>query len=191
MVLIKTDAAGGIEWSKAYAIDFGTHEAYDVVVAVNGGYALCGYGSTVGMHVLRINVDGSVLWAKSYGAGSGVAQAIASTPDSGFVVAGRTSAYGFAVLADGQHDAFVVKMDQDGGLQWGRAFGTNTLSEEFYGVVPTSDGGYATPGAGRCCLRSCATSPTGASRWATRPKPGNPKTRRTPSYPRSATWGAA
>ncbi len=148
MVAIKTDAAGAIEWSKAYYDSFSFHEAYDVVVATSGGYALCGWhqGPDAGLRVLRINDSGDVIWGKRYGEGSELAHAMAATPDSGFVIAGRTRTYGFASSADEQDDGFVVKVDKDGDLDWARAFGGDSLSEEFLGIVPTSDGGYAMAG---------------------------------------------
>ena len=149
MVAIKTDAAGVIEWSKVYDNNiFGYMEAYDAVVATGGGYALCGWPTgTGGMQVLRLEESGDVLWAKSYGGGfSDFGHALAATPDSGLVVAGRTRHYGFASAADQQDDGFVVKVDKDGDLDWARAFGGDSLSEEFLGVVPTSDGGYAMAG---------------------------------------------
>ena len=147
MVLIKTDAVGEIEWSKAYDSGFGTGTPYDVVVALGGGYAVCGHQSNTsqGLHVLRVDENGDVLWGKRYGMDIDLAHAIAATPDSGFVVAGFTYSYGFAVYGQEQ-DAFVVKIDQGGGLEWARAFGDTMLSEIFYGVVPTSDGGYAMAG---------------------------------------------
>ncbi len=148
-VVIKTDANGTIEWSKGYESGFALDETYDVVVVPAGGYAMCGWhtgGTVPGMRVWRLDDLGAVLWAKSYGAGFEIAHAIAATPDSGFVVAGRTRTYGFSSVADLQDDGFVVKLDQDGLLEWGRAYGDSTLSEEFLGVVPTSDGGYAMAG---------------------------------------------
>lgn len=144
MVVIKTDALGSIEWSKAYEDTFGTQEVYDAVLAVGGGYAICGYHTNITpvFRVLRLDEQGDVLWAKGFGTGNEFANAIAATPDSGFVAVGRTNTYGFANAVDQQDDAFVVKVDKNGSLQWARAFG-DTLSEEFLGVVPTSDGGYA------------------------------------------------
>ena len=147
MVLIKTDAAGEIEWSKGYSSGFGTGTPYDVAMALGGGYAVCGHHSNTsqGLHVLRVDENGDVLWGKRYGSDVDLANAIAASPDSGFVVAGHTLTYGFALVTE-QQDAFVVKIDQDGGLQWARAFGGSTDSEGFYGVVPTNDGGYAMAG---------------------------------------------
>ena len=145
MLLLKTDAAGELEWSKTYSIDFFTHEAYDVVLTLDGGYALGGDrgGSTNRFHVLRLDASGAVLWSKGYGDGQEYATAMVATSDNGFVVVGRTNTYGLAYNDGGAvyHDAFAVKLDEDGELAWARAFG-DSLTENFLSVAGTSDGGY-------------------------------------------------
>ncbi len=58
-------------------------------------------------------------WFKSYGgSGNDRANAVQPTFDGGYVIAGETTSYG-----SGGTDAWVVKLDQHGGILWQKAFG--------------------------------------------------------------------
>lgn len=77
-------------------------------------------------------------WARSYGAGGGeLADMIATTSDGGFVVTGATSSFGA-----GSTDAWILKFDSSGTLQWEKALGEASTYEECWDIHQTTDGGY-------------------------------------------------
>ena len=77
------------------------------------------------------------------------ANAIVSTPDGGFIVAGHTNSNDGDV--SGKHgsglkvDAWIIKLDKDGNKQWQKCLGG---SEQDYAasIVASNDGGYVMAG---------------------------------------------
>ncbi|MFZ8835350.1 MAG: T9SS type A sorting domain-containing protein [Candidatus Caldipriscus sp.] len=143
--LFKTDAFGNVQWAKTYG---GWHHdyAYSVQQTSDGGYIVAGYtlsyGSMSGYDVLLIKTDanGNLQWAKTYRGTSGdYAFSIRQTSDGGYIVAG--GGYSFDVGGD----AFLIKTDAFGNVQWAKTYGG--LGEDVaYSVQQTSDGGYIVAG---------------------------------------------
>lgn len=63
--------------------------------------------------------------------------------DGGYIVSGTTSSYGKGT--DGYPDAWLVKLDKNGNLQWNKTYG-GTYSDWGFFVKQTSDNGYALTG---------------------------------------------
>jgi hypothetical protein len=68
------------------------------------------------------------------------ALALVETSDGGYAFAGWTLSFGA-----GSSDAWLVKTDASGTMQWNRTYG-GTSDDSAYAVVQTSDGGYALAG---------------------------------------------
>ncbi|MBC8767495.1 hypothetical protein H4O18_05780 [Arenibacter sp. BSSL-BM3] len=88
---------------------------------------------------------GELEWVKSFGGSlDDTAQAIISTNDGGFAI------LGFSNSIDGDindkaledNDYWMLKLDQEGILQWSRTYG-GSLDDIGKNIVQTSDGGYA------------------------------------------------
>jgi hypothetical protein len=62
------------------------------------------------------------------------------TSDSGYAIAGHTKSFGA-----GLSDAYLVKLDANGNLQWTTTIGGKDF-EDGYSLIQTSDGGYAIAG---------------------------------------------
>ncbi len=62
------------------------------------------------------------------------------TSDSGYAIAGTTTSFGA-----GLSDAYLVKLDANGNLQWTKTIGGKDF-EDGYALIQTSDGGYAIAG---------------------------------------------
>ena len=79
-------------------------------------------------------------WYKTYG-GSGVDafKGLEITPDGGLIIAGHTE-------INGSKDAWLVKMDVDGNIQWETTYGNPEGWDGFWPVISTSDGGYLAGG---------------------------------------------
>ena len=80
-------------------------------------------------------------FSRTYGAGLGdSALSVAATADGGFIAAGITTS-----LGAGNGDAWVMKFDAAGSLQWQKAFGT-AVFEYANTVLQSTDGGYLVGG---------------------------------------------
>jgi hypothetical protein len=88
-----------------------------------------------------VESDGSQQWAVTFG-GSGADSfgSVQRTSDGGYVLAGVTTSYGA-----GYYDAWLVKTDGVGNMQWQRTFGTSG-EETADAVKQTADGGYIVTG---------------------------------------------
>jgi hypothetical protein len=62
------------------------------------------------------------------------------TSDGGYAIAGTTTSFGA-----GLSDAYLVKLDANGNLQWTKTIGGKEF-EDGYALIQTSDGGYAIAG---------------------------------------------
>lgn len=78
---------------------------------------------------------------KAYGGGAlDQLYSIASTTDSGYILAGKTRSFGA-----GGDDAYLVKVDKGGNVQWSRAFGGSN-DDAAFGVAQAHNGGYIAVG---------------------------------------------
>jgi len=112
----------------------------------DGGYIAAGFTASYGSgsydcEVIRLDASGNILWEKAYGGTlPDVANCIRSTTDGGFIVAGETWSYGA-----GKTDFWVLKLGQDGAVQWSRTIGGAGF-ERAQSVAQTGDGGYLAAG---------------------------------------------
>ncbi len=68
------------------------------------------------------------------------AYSIQQTSDGGYIVAGYTESFGA-----GDCDAWVIKLDANGNVQWQKTYGGRS-DDEAYSIQQTSDGGYIVAG---------------------------------------------
>jgi hypothetical protein len=89
----------------------------------------------------------SIQWQQTYGgSGADEAQAIDTTSDRGYIVAGwTTSDNGEVTNYDFKYDAWVIKLDSNGNIQWESAYGGSN-NDIAYDVHQTKDGGYIVAG---------------------------------------------
>jgi len=85
---------------------------------------------------------GEVLtWDKTFGGSEpDMANSIIQTEDGGYAVAGYTWSKGA-----GRQDFWVIKLYEDGSIEWDRTFG-GSEAEVIYSIIQTKDGGYAIAG---------------------------------------------
>ena len=136
-------AASG--WSQTYG-GSGDDEAYSVVRTTDGGYALAGYTNSSGagsydFWLVKTNSSGTMQWNQTYGGSDDdEAFSVIQTNDTGYALAGTTTSYGA-----GETDAWLVKTDSSGNMQWSQTYG-GRAQDGAYSVIQTSDGGYALAG---------------------------------------------
>lgn len=121
--LVKTDAAGNVEWTKTYGgpnYDYGN----SVQQTADGGYIVSGQTNSFGFNngevlLLKVDESGTVLWSRTYG-GSNVdySHYVIQNPAGGFTITGQTNSFG-----GGGFDAFILNVDAAGSPLWARSYG--------------------------------------------------------------------
>ncbi len=132
--------------------------AYSIVQTTDGGFAFAGFtrsndGEVVGHHggedgwVGKLGATGVIQWQKCLGGSSTDSiNCIIQTSDGGFAVAGYTSSNDDDVSGyHGGGDAWVVKLNDTGGIQWQVCLG-GSQADVALSIIQTPDGGYATAG---------------------------------------------
>ena len=139
--LIKTDSNGNVEWDKTFG-GTGVDSASSIEQTTDGGYILGGTTSSYGAGeedawLIKTDSSGNVEWNKTFGStGGDSASSAEQTADGGYIIAGTTSSYGA-----GKEDAWLIKTDSSGNVEWNKTFGgTNTDWSRSGGQ--TADGGY-------------------------------------------------
>jgi hypothetical protein len=137
--VLKLDGQGNVQWQKTYGGP-NWDEAWAIVPTFDWGYVVA--GKTAGrVWVLKLDGQGNVQWQKASSLGwYGEARAIAPTFDGGYIVAGRV-----LIPRLYYYDAWVLKLDRQGNVQWQKAYG-GPRDDWASAIVPTSDGGYVMAG---------------------------------------------
>lgn len=136
--VIMLEEDGNVQWQKKYSGE-GRAFVCNTLETSDGGFIVAGSNESFDSDyydivVIRIDVNGDILWQKSYGGqdtdvGSGICEA----PDGGFIVAGITWSFGA-----GERDLLVLRLDANGEVLWQKTYGeSNTeISEK---IIRTSD----------------------------------------------------
>jgi hypothetical protein len=109
----------------------------------------------------------TVMWTRTYGGPyTDWAYSVIQTSDGGYALAGHTNSYS----AGGQPDAWLVKTNSSGNMQWNKTYG-GSGADWAYSVIQTSDGGYAlagstnSSGAGEADFWLVKTDSSGNMQW--------------------------
>ena len=123
--LVKTDEYGNIEWNRTFDTETGFYYGSSLVQTSDGGYALAGHSISFqeeDSDLLLIKTDsyGIMQWSKSYGesAGESDPQGLIQTLDGGFALVCKRFPYGSVYV-----DAWFIKTDEFGILEWDKIFG--------------------------------------------------------------------
>lgn len=158
--LVKTDADGNLEWTRIYGGPAHDH-VNAVIQTVDGGFAFVGdtwsYGAgNADGWLVTTNAMGDLEWNQTYG-GSGYdkAYAMIQSVDGNFTLIGTTSSYG-----SGEFDAWLVRTDVDGNMQWTRTYG-GSFHDNTNSVTLTADSGFVLGGT----TKSYGASPEDMNCW--------------------------
>ncbi|MCX6281822.1 MAG: T9SS type A sorting domain-containing protein [Bacteroidetes bacterium] len=126
------------QWMKTYGPGYW---ADWVIEYYDKGYVILGTksGSAGYCWVIKTDINGNMLWNKKIGNGIDVmfGNNIEQTTDNGLIIAGTTSKYG------NQQDAYILKLNSCGNLEWCSDIYTPTIPWDLgWRVKPTSDNGY-------------------------------------------------
>lgn len=142
LFIVKLDSEGRHLWSKA--IGGPGSEGGMTTLEVPDGFITIGDTDSFGagkkdLLVVRLNIDGTVNWAKTYGGaeddvGSGIARV-----GENFVIGGTIWSFGA-----GEADSGLIKIDPQGNVIWAKTIGGEKGEGiNWDGVRHTRDGGFA------------------------------------------------
>jgi hypothetical protein len=150
--VIKIDAAGNLLWQKALGSSIEDNLS-KITKTADNNYILCGTGGIGNndvpkMHgssdawLVKMDDKGNILWNKTYGGtSSDYGVSITATKDGGAIFAGATESTDKDATGSliGKIDAWVVKLNSAGNIEWQSKYGTK---DDDYGgpIVETADG---------------------------------------------------
>jgi hypothetical protein len=140
--LLKLDAAGGVEWHTIYDAP-GLGGANDLAPAVDGGYVMAGDG--VDLQVLKVDADGDVGWARSYGDGGYTHGRVLPTPDGHYLLTGATGLLDNGFYPNGR----ALKLDRNGDVLWQKVYGQFGSPEYLTRATLAYNGNYILAGMAR------------------------------------------
>lgn len=140
LFMVKLDAFGNLDWSKT--IGGAGSEGGMTTLQLEDGYISIGDCDSFGagkkdLLVVKLNLDGSLVWAKTYGGleddiGSGIARTA-----GGYIVGGTIWSFGA-----GEADSGLIKIDTLGNVVWAKTIGgSRGEGVNWDGVRVTKDGG--------------------------------------------------
>ncbi|HEX5651715.1 MAG TPA: hypothetical protein VFX58_01495, partial [Chitinophagaceae bacterium] len=155
--IVKLAATGNIQWQRCLG-GSGQDYASSIEQTTDGGYIVAGSsysndGDVSGNHgvsdawIVKLAASGNIQWQRCLG-GSDVegAYSIEQTTDGGYIVSGSTSSNDGDVSGNhGVSEAWIVKLDATGNIQWQRCLG-GSGDEGAYSIEQTTDGGYIVSG---------------------------------------------
>ncbi|HET6991459.1 MAG TPA: hypothetical protein VFJ43_09055, partial [Bacteroidia bacterium] len=171
-VVIKTDAAGTIQWEKNYS-DGGEDWIYSIALTNDGGYIFAGSSDASPffpyseIYIIKTNASGNLQWAKTIAdsTASG-AFAIKQTSDGNYIITG------FASDPITGSKVIILKMSGNGTMLWANKYGGPVQSKEFgMDILEANNGNYvavgttATYGSGNVDIYLIETDTNGNLLW--------------------------
>lgn len=155
--VIKVSYSGDLIWEKSFGgsqID----EARAIVESGDGNYIIAGdtrsndinvnaNNGAADLWLIKITPEGNLLWENTIGGSSfDVARAIVKSQDGGFILSGSSRSSDLDVSENkGQNDAWIIKVDISGNLEWETSIGGSEI-DFSYGVTQLSNGSIIATG---------------------------------------------
>ncbi|MEO8795930.1 MAG: hypothetical protein ABI390_10720, partial [Daejeonella sp.] len=162
--IVKINAAGTLLWQKCLG---GTRDDYanEIIQTSDGGYMMAGGttsndGDVSGNHslgldfwIVKLDGTGTITWKKCLGGtDEDYPTSMQQTTDGGYIVTGNTGSTNGDVVGNHDiddairtNDAWVVKLNPTGTIQWQKCLG-GTGFEDPFSIQQTTDGGYIVAG---------------------------------------------
>ena len=143
--ILKLNSKGEAEWQKTFG-GKDNDGAFSIQQTTDGGCIVAGWTSSFGSggqdaYILKLNSKREVEWQKAFDGGDDdVAFMIQQTADGGYIAAGWTSSFG-----SGERDAYILKLNSKGQLEWHKTFGGEDY-DVANSIQQTADGGYIVAG---------------------------------------------
>jgi hypothetical protein len=142
-LVVVPPAGKNIVWAKTYG-GTGNDRAYSLVPTADSGFVLVGSTTSFGagsgnMFVLKLDKNGNISWAKTYGiaGGSGEARSVVQVLDL----------TGYAVAGSYNDEPVILRLDRNGNVSWAKTYsGTGWTVGYLYSIAQTSDEDFAVTG---------------------------------------------
>ena len=148
--VIRISDTGHLVWEKSFGGDQ-IDEARAIVKSSDGNYMIAGdtrsndndISNLIGaadLWLIKISPNGDLLWEKTIGGTNfDVARAMVKTQDNGFLLAGSSRSDDVDVSENkGQNDAWALKVDGQGNLQWETTIGGSNI-DFGYSIAELND----------------------------------------------------
>lgn len=143
--LIKTDENGTMLWDKTFG---GEQNDFSQMCqqTTDGGFIIAGTTESYGngmqdFWLIKTDADGNEEWNRTYGtAENDRIQFVEQCNDGGYVITGGTGNF-----ENSNQDAWLIKTDENGNLEWQQTYGGNG-NEKTYTVHQETDGSYILAG---------------------------------------------
>lgn len=146
-----------IEWQRCFG-GSGSEEARSIRQAPDGGYIVISAsnstdGQVVGLHgdddiwAVKTDAEGGLEWQRALGGSSGdFPKSVLIASDGGYLICGSTfSADGDVSTNQGGRDAWLIKLTNNGDIQWQRTYG-GSGSDWFAALVQLANGNMVLAG---------------------------------------------
>lgn len=143
--VVKLDQDGEFEWDETYP-NPGDDRANCIQETTDGNYVITGFTTvTAGnkdLLFLKIDSKGNAIKKKGF-VGSGIEEGkwIQQTKDGGYIIAGYKNPFGM-----GGKDVYIVKLRNNGEVEWGKTYLNPGNDDEANCIVQTDDGNYVFAG---------------------------------------------
>jgi len=140
-MLLKTDFMGVEQWRQEYQYGDGDDQIMAVYPTSDDGYILSGWADDTTYEYWMIKTDGSgnEEWNATFGGNSedfGHSRMCYQTNDGGYIMTGYSYSFGA-----GQCDAWIVKTDSSGNLEWDKTYG-ESQRDVCWSMENMDDDGY-------------------------------------------------
>ena len=155
--IIKLNNLGTTQWQKYYG-GTSSDAAYHIQQTTDGGYIVAGETNSSNTDVtqnngsfdywiVKLNNLGELQWQKTLGGTSfDYGKSVQETADGGFIACGNTNSNNGLVTGNhGDADFWVVKLNNNGLLQWQKTLG-GTGTDWGQSIQQTTDGGFIVAG---------------------------------------------
>ena len=139
--IMKISEDGTILWQQTIKStgDRTSAGAYDIRITKDRGYIMVGRfeDKDVPLLVLKLTENGDIEWHKEYGGnGYDIGLSVLETNDNGYMVAGTTLSFGA-----GGMDAWILKLDSQGDIEWQKTYGESG-NDEISSIQPVDNNKY-------------------------------------------------
>lgn len=147
--IIKTNNSGNEVWRKDFTTS-NDSKILDVITNSDGSLVIAGYTTTANGRdgwIAKLDASGNEVWNKTFG-GTKEDQltSITIASNGGYVASGFTQSSDMNLSANkGSFDGWILKIDDNGNMQWSKNFG-GSGADYLKSIVRSNDGGYVSVG---------------------------------------------
>jgi hypothetical protein len=140
--MLKYAADGSFEWYQQFTTDAVEDIAFSIENAWDGGYIMCSVYDTIGINQLKLtktNEAGQYQWSVLYSI-----DLPSNIDDYPCII--RTTDNKYVIAAESDADYGLMKIDQQGAIEWFHTYGFPVYEQQPYFVQQTRDGGFIITG---------------------------------------------